>query len=1100
MKKYYFIAFTFILSSLASYGQQSRESFGQNRVQYEYFDWRYYSTTNFDVYFYGKSDKIAQNVAVYLEDEFTRITEVIGHSPYFKAKVFLYNSVNDLQQSNIGVNKKSYRVGGQTNFTKSFVEVANPGSIEGLKVNLVTEVSSLVLSDMVFGGSLSDMWQNTYLMNLPSWFVLGASEYLAKGWDIEMDDKIRDLIISGKVKKLSSLTPAQSVIAGQSIWNFIVENYGKSNLNQILNLVRVTRNEEKSISFTLGVSFKQVLLEWQQYYTKMVESVEKSYASPDETYMAGKLKDEEIYSAVKLSPDGNKMAYAINDEGKYNVYIQDLTTKRKTKVFTGGYKLLNQKVDNSNPLLDWADDNTLGIISYAKGKDVLWLFDVTTGNKIPALLDKFDQISSFCFSGNGRLAALSATRNGKTDLYLLSVRRNKIRQLTNDYFDDLTPTFVPGTNTILFSSNRETDTIRSNVHEFKAFTNNYNIYAFDLDTTKNVLARLTNTISKDFAPTAEDNSTVYYLSDQKGIVNLFKYDIQHKIYSQITNFENNIIRYDINFSKSNGTFTMRRGLREKLYYLPQVKLKENVFTPLTPRQVQFQAKYLSQRRLLKASKKRSKPLSIDLTPKIKEPQPQDTTVVNADSLVVDNDSLHVKSDRLVLDSVQFANDRTKTKPVKENDGLTDIINTDDYVFDQEIVKKAETSESFLSNYRRVFKEDNKPVGPLPYETRFSADNMITSWVIDPIRGFGILLETQMNDILQNHKFYGGVMTTTNLKSADIFAEYQYLEQHIDYKLRFDRNVWFMDYGEELRQRYSKNKFEVGASLPFGPKSRVSVNPFFMLTRYQDLNFFNLIPNPENASKNFNSYLGVSTEFVYDNTTVMGQNMIAGTRMKVRFTHNESLTNRSRSFENFSIDFRHYQKIHRSLVLASRMFYGSFFGRYKHNYLLGGMDNWLFKNEHEATAPWKPEVSVENNDLYFLEHVTSLRGFNYNTFHGTNTLLFNFELRWPLVRYFYNGPIRSNFLSNLQLVGFFDIGSAWTGVSPFNRNNSISIVTVGDNTFEAEIQTFKNPWLMGYGAGLRSVILGYFMKFDLAWPIEDNTAGSTKFYVTLGHDF
>ena len=355
-----------------------------------------------------------------------------------------------------------------------------------------------------------------------------------------MDDKIRVLMISGKVKKLSSLTGQQSVIAGQSLWNFIVENYGKSNLNQILNLVRVTRNEEKSISFTLGVGFKQILLEWQQYYSDMVVAVEKNYSSPDKSFVIEKLKGDELFSSVRISPDGTKLAFAINDDGRYSVYIEDLITKSKTKIFTGGDKLLNQKVDRTNPLLDWADDKTLGIISYSKGKNVLWLYDLETKSKIASSLDRFDQVSSFDFSGNGRLAALSATRNGSTDIYLLSVRRNKIRQLTTDYYDDLTPSFIPGTNTILFSSNRESDTITSKVRALKSFTNNYNIFAFNLDTTRRVLSRLTNTISNDFEPVSEDERTIYYLSDQKGIVNLFKYDYQEKIYSQITNFENNI--------------------------------------------------------------------------------------------------------------------------------------------------------------------------------------------------------------------------------------------------------------------------------------------------------------------------------------------------------------------------------------------------------------------------------------------------------------------------------------------------------------------------------------------------------------------------------
>ena len=84
----------------------------------------------------------------------------------------------------------------------------------------------------------------------------------------------------------------------------------------------------------------------------------------------------------------------------------------------------------------------------------------------------------------------------------------------------------------------------------------------------------------------------------------------------------------------------------------------------------------------------------------------------------------------------------------------------------------------------------------------------------------------------------------------------------------------------------------------------------------------------------------------------------------------------------------------------------------------------------------------------------------------------------------------------------DIGGViWLpNASPFSENNSISTVITGDRIFEAEIQTFKNPWLSGYGVGMRTVVLGYFMKFDLAWPLEDFEVGDAKFYLTLGHDF
>ena len=1100
-RKHLYILTLLTFLSLSGFSQQTREKFGKNRLQYDVFNWRYYSTQNFDVYFYGKSDKTALQAIEYLEAEFDRITEVVGYSPYFKAKVFLYNSINDLQQSNFGVNGLSHRVGGQTEFVKSYVEAANPGSVSGFKENLSVELSKLVLNDMMFGGSLTDMWQNTYLMNLPSWFVEGASEYMAKGWSLDMDDRIRDLILSGKVKKLNRLTGEQAKIAGQSMWNFIVEKYGKSNLNQILNLVRVTRNEEKSISFTLGISFKQVVMEWEQYYSNMVNDVMKSYVAPNVENRILRSNDNQKISAVSLSPDGTKLAYAINEEGKFEVLIKDLQSKSVTKAMSGGHKMVNQVMDQKVPLLNWSDDQTLGVVAYSKGQTVLWLYDLATKSRLASPLQNFDRVNSFDFSGNGRLAILSATRNGKTDLFLLSVRRNKFRRLTDDLFDDITPKFIPNTNTIIFSSNRVTDTLKANDLKFTEMSQNFNIFVFNLDTTRNVLARLTNTISRDYAPIAKDDRTFYYLSDQKGIVNLFRYNLDDELYMQVTNFTNNIRRVDINFNTRAVAYTMVSNLDETIFYKSGVNYDGNIFTPLTPRQLILQAKFISSRRLLKASQERSKGIDVDVK---KKPILED--IIKIDTVSTDSiDFQVIEADTLKTDTIKTDTAAMVVEDVivdtdeSETDDLTTIIDTDDYVFDKEVAKKAEETESFLSNYRRVAKEE-KPRGPLPYETRFSANSMVTSWVIDQFRGFGILLETEMNDMLENHKFNGGVMTTLDLKSGDVFGEYQLLKYLVDYNLRYDRSVWYVNENEALRQRYSKNRFEIGASLPFSARTRLSLKPFFAYTRYQDLNFAKLLPNTEKAETNSTSYLGISSELVYDNSVVSGQNVIIGTRMKLEFSHYEALDDRSRSFDNVSLDLRHYQKIYKNFVIAGRLYYGKFFGKYEHSYMIGGMDNWLFKSNPENLRPWMPEESQENNNIYFMEYVTSLRGYDYNALNGTDALLINLELRLPVLSLLYNGPVRSSFAKNLQFVGFFDIGSSWTGASPFSEENSISTIVTGDKIFEAEIQTFKNPWLSGYGVGMRSVVLGYFMKFDLAWPLEDFEVGDAKFYFTLGHDF
>jgi outer membrane protein assembly factor BamA len=117
---------------------------------------------------------------------------------------------------------------------------------------------------------------------------------------------------------------------------------------------------------------------------------------------------------------------------------------------------------------------------------------------------------------------------------------------------------------------------------------------------------------------------------------------------------------------------------------------------------------------------------------------------------------------------------------------------------------------------------------------------------------------------------------------------------------------------------------------------------------------------------------------------------------------------------------------------------------------------------------------------------------------------NAELRIPLIRALSNGPITSNFFRNLQFTAFYDIGTSWTGALPFNTKNSVRKRVVPENAsgspFVIELNEFLNPWLYSYGFGLRTMMLGYYVKFDLAWPVENYTVKNPRLSVTLGFDF
>jgi outer membrane protein assembly factor BamA len=235
------------------------------------------------------------------------------------------------------------------------------------------------------------------------------------------------------------------------------------------------------------------------------------------------------------------------------------------------------------------------------------------------------------------------------------------------------------------------------------------------------------------------------------------------------------------------------------------------------------------------------------------------------------------------------------------------------------------------------------------------------------------------------------------------------------------------------------------------------------------------------------------------------NIIEGTRGKISFVHHQGLNNEDLSFSQVSLDIRHYQKIYKEIVFAVRGFGGAFFGRAPKKYLLGGMDNWFF-NESErggTTSEGEPNplgIYTDNQDLLFTEYATGLRGFDYATLFGNNALLFNAELRMPLARAIAGSPISSNFFRNMQFIAFYDMGTSWSGEPPFNSQNSVSYKVIKGGPFEAQLKNYLNPWLYSYGVGMRSVMLGYYLKFDVAWPVENYKVGDPRLFVTLGFDF
>jgi hypothetical protein len=99
------------------------------------------------------------------------------------------------------------------------------------------------------------------------------------------------------------------------------------------------------------------------------------------------------------------------------------------------------------------------------------------------------------------------------------------------------------------------------------------------------------------------------------------------------------------------------------------------------------------------------------------------------------------------------------------------------------------------------------------------------------------------------------------------------------------------------------------------------------------------------------------------------------------------------------------------------------------------------------------------------------------------LVINSEFRLPVFSTLFSRPINNAFLRNFQITQFVDLGTAWNG-----GYNSISRPSVSYGTSPVVVKVKAGgigPFAGGYGFGARSTLLGYFLKYDVAWQMRWN---------------
>ena len=1000
----FFAIFLFLSFGLTKlYGQDSQWIPENHRIQYQNFQWNYISSSNFEVYYFDKNEALAKSTLTYLESDNSRITEILSYTPYQKVKIFLYPNHETWLQSNSGISLANSADVADENLAKFRIEVAFKDNLGAFKQEITKQIVRVYLHDLLFGGSVKDVLQNSLLLNVSDWFVLGMSAYLASGDSPEMRRFTYQIISENKIRRLQVATGAEAELLGQSIWSYIANTYGKQAIGNILNLTRIIRSEQSSLSSTIRKPFSKFLKDWYEYYLNDAKNLEiaTSKVFPSSFY----LPPSNQINSFQASPDGLFEAFVTDEYGRYKVYLHNVATDKLQLLQQTGLKDLNRTSDGKGPLISWSGNNRLSVLFNEQGFTWMKNYQVNKGGNYtsePKLKIANLSYLDMKVSSNGTKALVRVLEKGQVDLGIYDLKRNKLNLLTKDAYNETEAHWMPD-NRVIYITDRYIDSLPSPSAPISS------LFVWNPDEPDNP-TRLFSTSGKVFNFKLQSDSVAYFLHNQANGPRLIRFQMAD------TSFRQSRVRTVAwqNFElTAKGVYALERNIvTDNIQRYTETSLEEY--------------------------------LGSEWIPKINSANP------------------------------------------------TTIIEQEVASFETDAAKKARKARLDRQLSIRLKREPGKMVGPLAYQNSFVFNSSEGQFKSDPIRGIGYAYELKANDLLENHLFKAGAFLTANLLNSDIWGEYDYLANKLDWKFRYDRKVLGQD-TENDSQKIRFNRFALTASYPFSLLSRLSVTGLYSTNRL--FNQVSLVTPEE-----YSGFAGALISYEVDNTVQAGDNLRTGYRINATLEAQKDMV-MSGEFVRIGFDARYYKKLSNTFYFATRFSSSHQLGSRTQASMLGGMDNWFF-NRRDVRAQETPLGldGLARRDVFMSNFIAPLRGFALNKLSGNSHLLFNAEIRIPVKSIMPSES--SSLLNSVQLVGFTDVGTAWTGSSPFEKSNGFNTNVYGGKTnpFIATVTDFRNPFLVGYGIGARAVIFGYFVKFDYAFGIENKEVKSPLTYLTLGYDF
>jgi len=440
--------------------------YGKNKIRYDDFKWKIYTTDHFEIYYYADIEKHLERIASYSESAYQQVSADLKHDLAHKVPMVLYKTQSEFQQQNIEASELPEGVLAFAEPYRDRVVLPIDEPSDALYRLITHELTHIFEFDIIPRSLLR--------RGLPLWVDEGLADYMTGYWNPFDLMTVRDAAVSDNVPAMSDFQGVQfqdgrlPYNLGHAAFEFIESKWGKEGLRQFLFALRkaVIGGGESAYEEAFRLKAEEFDEQFEKYLKDRFKPFRDKERPADYGRNLAPKRDKTPYSVVisiEPSPSGDLMAVAAGNRKDQELDIILMSTKDGKVIgnLTGGFNKDRGYEyivtpggfrNNAVPWMSWAPagDRIAYFVRTEKYKTLVLQNVVTKKVDKRIELKNVDMPESPDISPDGRHVAFAALSGAVGDIFIVDVETGELKNLTNDQFGDFAPTYSPDGKSLVY--------------------------------------------------------------------------------------------------------------------------------------------------------------------------------------------------------------------------------------------------------------------------------------------------------------------------------------------------------------------------------------------------------------------------------------------------------------------------------------------------------------------------------------------------------------------------------------------------------------------------------------------------------------------------